>query len=94
MKANEMEAGTWDEGGQALEEFQRGHHQMGGAIAVRGFELEDDVTGWRAAEAFVAQGGARDVATEDLNGDRLLFAGIRVNPLKGREVLNILAAAR
>ena len=39
METNEMEPGTRDEGGQALEEFQRAHHEMGGAIAVRGFEL-------------------------------------------------------
>lgn len=41
MDAKEREPGTWDEGGHALQECQRGHHQMGGAIAVRGFELED-----------------------------------------------------
>ena len=64
MEANEMELGTWDEGGQALQEFQRGHHEVGGAIAVRGFELEDDLAGWCTAQAFVAQGRARDVATE------------------------------
>ncbi len=54
MEANEMEPGTWDEGGQALEEFQRGHHQMGGAIAIRGFELKHDLAGPGAAEPFVA----------------------------------------
>ena len=55
METNEMEPRTWDEGGQALQEFQRGHHQMGGAIAVRRFELEDDLAGWCTAQAFVAQ---------------------------------------
>ena len=34
MEANEMEARTRDERGQALKEFQRGHDEMGGAIAV------------------------------------------------------------
>jgi len=34
METNEMEPGTWDEGGQALEEFQRRHDEMGGAVAV------------------------------------------------------------
>ncbi len=34
MKANEMQSWTWDERGQALEEFQRAHHEMGGAIAI------------------------------------------------------------
>jgi len=45
MEANEMEPRLRNEGGQALEEFQRGHHQMGGAIAVRGFQLEHNLTG-------------------------------------------------
>ncbi|GJL63181.1 MAG: hypothetical protein NPIRA04_18350 [Nitrospirales bacterium] len=63
MEANEMEPGTGDEGGQALQEFQRRHHEMGGAIAVWGFELEDDLTDWRAAQAVVAEGGTGDVAT-------------------------------
>ena len=49
MEANEMESRTRDERGQALEEFQRGHDKMGGAITVRGFELKDDVAGLSAA---------------------------------------------
>ncbi len=49
-----MEPGTWDERRQALEEFQRGHDEMGGAIAIRGFELEDNLAGPGAAEPFVA----------------------------------------
>jgi len=51
MKANEVEPRTWDEGRQALQEFQRAHHQMGGAIAVRGFELQHDLAGRGAAGA-------------------------------------------
>ncbi len=42
MKANEMPLQTRHKGRQALEEFQRAHDEMGGAIAIRGFELEDD----------------------------------------------------
>ncbi len=38
-----MEPGTRDEGREALQEFQRGHHEVGGAIAVRGFELQYDL---------------------------------------------------
>jgi len=34
MEANEMQLWTRDERGQALEEFQRAHHEMGGAIAI------------------------------------------------------------
>ncbi len=37
---------------------------MGGAIAIWGFELKDDVAGRGTAQAFVAQGGARDVAAQ------------------------------
>jgi len=59
-----MEPGTWNEGGQALEEFQRGHDEMGGAIAIRGFELKDHLAGRCAAQACVAQGRTCDVATE------------------------------
>ena len=64
MEANEMEPQPRNEGGQALEEFQRGHDEMGGAIAIRGFELKDDLAGRGAAQAFVAQGRARDVAAQ------------------------------
>ncbi len=64
MEANEMEPGTWDECSQALQEFQWAHPEMGGAIAVRGFELEDDLAGRSMAQSFVSEGGARDVTTQ------------------------------
>ena len=65
MEANEMEAGSRDQGSQALQEFQRRHDDMGGAIAVGGFELQDDVTVWCASQAFVAQGRTGDSKTEE-----------------------------
>ena len=74
MEANEMEPGTWDECGQALQEFQRGHDEMGRAIAVRGFELEDDLAGRGPAKAFVAQGRARDVTAQPFEGVPLMRA--------------------
>lgn len=64
MEANEMKPGTRDEGDQALQKFQRAHHQMSGPIAIRRFELEDDLAGRRAAQPFVAQGLAREIATQ------------------------------
>ena len=76
MEENEMESGTWDEGGQALQEFQRGHHEVGGAIAVRGFELEDDLAGWCTVQAFVAQGRTRNVAAQTFEFLSLLGAAI------------------
>ncbi len=65
MEAKEMQAGLGDEGGQALEEFQRRHDEMGGAIAVRSFQLQHDVARLGATETFVAQGGTGDVASEE-----------------------------
>ncbi len=64
MEANEMEAGTWDQRSQTLQEFQRRHDYMCGAIAVRGFELQDDLPVWCASQPFVAKGGTGDVATK------------------------------
>ncbi len=85
MEANEMEPGPWDESRQALQEFQRAHHEMGGPIPVRCFELEDDLAGRCAAQAFVAEGGARDVATETFEFLSLLGpaagVGMQANPL-------------
>ena len=43
MEANEMEVGPRDQGGQALQEFQRCHHDMRGAIAIRVFEFQHDL---------------------------------------------------
>ncbi len=88
-----MEPGPWDERGQALEEFQRGHHEMGGAIAIRGFELQDDLAGWCTAQAFVPQGGTRDVATELFEFVSLLGAamgvGMQAEPLRTHTALGL-----
>jgi len=53
MEANEMEAGTRDQGSQALQEFQGRHDDMRGAVSVRGFELQDDVAFWCVGQAFI-----------------------------------------
>ncbi len=37
---------------------------MGGAIAIRGFELKHDLAGRGTAQPFVAEGGTGDVAAE------------------------------
>ncbi len=79
MEANEMEPGTRDEGGQALREFQRAHHEMGGPIPVRRFELEDDLAGWGTAQSFVAQGRPRNVAAQTFEGVPLLGATARID---------------
>ncbi len=74
MEANEVKPGTWDQRSQALEEFEGGHDDMGGAIAVRGFEFEHDVAFWCARQAFMAQGGPRDVSAEAFEGGALMRA--------------------
>lgn len=78
MKPNEMEPWLWDEGREALQKFQRRHHEMGGSIAVRRFELQDDLAGPGAAQPFVAKGRARGVATEAFEGAPLMRAATRV----------------
>jgi len=93
METNEMEPGTRDEGREALEEFQRGHDEMGGAIAVRGFQLQHDLTGPGAAEPFVAEGGARDVAAQPFELLALLGptagVGMQAKPLGTDTALGI-----
>ena len=59
-----MEPGAWNEGRHELQQFQRGHDEMGGAIAVQGFQLDHNLAGRGAAQAFVAEGGVRDVTTQ------------------------------
>src|SRR5680860_1547279 len=44
---------------------------MGGAIAIRGFELQHDFAGPGAAEPFVSEGRTRDIATQPENRARL-----------------------
>ncbi len=78
MEANEMKPRTWDERGQALQELERRYDEMGGPIPIRRFELEDDLAGWRTAQLFVAEGGARDVATETLKGVPLMGTALCV----------------
>lgn len=73
MEVNEMETGSRDQGGQALEEFERRHDDMCGAITVRRFELKDELAFWCATQPFVAKGGAGDVVTE-LTWDKLCGA--------------------
>ena len=49
---------------------------MRGAIAVRGFEFQDDITFWCASQPFVAQGGTGDGMTEAFKGGPLMWAAV------------------
>ncbi len=93
MKPNEMEPGTRDERREALEEFQGGHHEMGGAIAIRGFELKHDLAGPGAAQSFVVQGRTCDVATQAFEFLPLLGStrrlGMQTEPLGTHTALGL-----
>ena len=56
VESDQMQARSRHQGGQALHEFQRRHLDVRGAVAVRAFELQDDIAG--------------AIALEPLNGDR------------------------
>ncbi len=59
-----------------MEEFERCHDDMRGAIAVGGFELQDDVACLSASQPFVAKGGTGDVTTEAFKGGPLMWAAV------------------
>ena len=46
------------------------------SIAVRGFELQDDVAFLSASQPFVAQGGTGDGTTEAFKGGPLMWAAV------------------
>ena len=64
MEANQMQPGTRHQCGQTLQEFQRRHNDVGGAVPVGAFELQHDLAGAIALEPLVGDGGAGDVAAQ------------------------------
>ena len=93
MEANEMEAGTRDQGGQALEEFERCHDDTRGAIAVEGFEFQDDGAFLSASQPFVAKGGTGDT-TEAFQGGPLMWAAVHGGSSLACDVLRNSARER
>ena len=85
MKSYEVEPGPWYEGGQALHKFQWPHHDVGGTVAVRAFELQYDITGAVEFEPFIGDGGAGDVAALLLEFVALIHGaahlGVEAEPL-------------
>ena len=73
---------------RTLQAFQRAHDQMGGAIAIRGFELEDDFVGQDTAQPLVLQGRTGDVAAQPFEGVPLLGpepgVGMQTEPLSSQ----------
>jgi len=64
MEANQMQPGARDQCGQALQQLQGRHHDMGGAVAPGALELEHDWAGAIALEPLVGNGRAGDVAAQ------------------------------
>ncbi len=64
MEAYEIQPRARHECGQALHELGRRHHDMGGPVLIRAFELQHDVACAIAFEPFIGNGGAGDVAAQ------------------------------
>ena len=64
MKSDEMQPGTGDERGKALQELQRFHNEMRGAIEVKCLKPEHHLPGTLECQALVGKGGPGDVPTK------------------------------
>ncbi len=64
MESNEVEPGPWHKRGQALHELQWCHDDVGGAILIRAFQLQHNITGAVEFEPFIGDGRAGDVAAQ------------------------------
>ena len=66
MESYEVEPGPWHKRCQALHERQWRHDDVGGAILIRAFQLQYNVTGAVGFEPFIGDGRAGDVAAQEL----------------------------
>ncbi len=64
MESYEVESGPWYKRGQALHELQWRHDDVGGAILIRAFELQHNITGAVEFEPFIGDGRAGDIAAQ------------------------------
>ncbi len=64
VEPNEVEPGSWHQGGQTLHEFERGQDDMSRSIFIGAFQLQHDITGAVECEPFVGDSGAGDVAAQ------------------------------
>ena len=56
MEANQVQPGPWYQRRQPLHELQRRHHEVGGAVAPRGLQLQYDLPGGVGLYAFFCPG--------------------------------------
>ena len=73
MKADQMQARARHQCCQPLHEFQRRHHEVARAVAIRRLQLEHHLPGAVHTEPLVGDGQARDVAAQVLK--RLALIG-------------------
>ena len=64
VEANQVQARTGKERGEALQEFQRRHHDMGGAVLIGALQLQHRLASTVALEPFVGNGRAGDIAAQ------------------------------
>jgi len=64
MEADQMQPRTGNQRGQSLYEFQRRHHDMGGALSIGCLQGEHHLPGPVECKPFIGDGGAGDVAAQ------------------------------
>ena len=78
MKADQMQARSRHQSGQALHEFQRRHPEVRGAVTPGALQLQHDVTRRIFLEPLVGNRGAGDVAAQAF--ERLALMGATAHP--------------
>jgi len=86
-ETDQVQPGAWHQRSQPLHELQRRHHQVRGAVAPSGLELEHDLPGRVGLHALVGQSGARDVAAQLLQ--RLAVVGTAAHGGMQAEALDV-----
>ena len=83
-EANQVQARTGNERGEALQEFlpnrgqERRHHDMGGAVLIGALQLQHRLASTVALEPFVGNGRAGDIAAQLF--ERLALIGAATHP--------------
>jgi crotonobetainyl-CoA:carnitine CoA-transferase CaiB-like acyl-CoA transferase len=90
MEPNQVQPGPRHQRRQPLHEFERRHHEVRGAVAPGGLELEHHLPGRVGLYALVGQSGARDVAAQADDPDWLTDARFATDESRGihRDILS------
>jgi hypothetical protein len=87
MKAYQLQARSRHQWRQPLHELQRRHHEVGGAVAIRCFELEHHLPRAVHTQPFVGDGRARDLAGELFKLTALI--GLTAHPRMQAETVGV-----